>query len=149
LSTCPAFGVEQLELLKPSASNKCTRCDRPDDVNNYNKLARNLLFTDKRVSKKSNYFDLRKATHDKETPKRFMGKTIPATLFYQTVTSSSKIVKRGHQNGELCLLQMVSRRRTEKLTQTNRRRLRQREVVIWRLLRKKANIDYKDYSREW
>ena len=73
LSTCPAFGVEQLELLKPSASNKCTRCDRPDDVNNYNKLARNLLFTDKRVSKKSNYFDLRKATLDKETPKRFMG----------------------------------------------------------------------------
>ena len=71
--TSSAFGIEQLELLKPSASNKCTRCDRPDDVNNYNKLARNLLFTDKRVSKKSNYFDLRKATLDKETPKRFMG----------------------------------------------------------------------------
>ena len=32
LSTCPAFGVEQLELLKPSASSKCTRCDRPDMV---------------------------------------------------------------------------------------------------------------------
>ena len=71
--TCPAFGVEQLELLKPLASNKCTRCDRPDSVNNYNKLARNLLSTDNRVSKKSNYFDLRKATLDKETPKRFMG----------------------------------------------------------------------------
>ena len=73
LFTCPAFGVEQLELLKPSASNKCTRCDRPDSVNNYNKLARNLLSTDNRVSKKSNYFDLRKATLDKETPRRFMG----------------------------------------------------------------------------
>ena len=73
LSTCPAFGVEQLELLKPSASNNCTRCDRPDSVNNYNKLARNLLSTDNRVSKKSNYFDLRKATLDRETPKRFMG----------------------------------------------------------------------------
>ena len=69
----PAFGVEQLELLKPSASNKCTRCDRPDNGNNYNKLARDLLSTDNRVSKKSNYFDLRKATLDRETPKRFMG----------------------------------------------------------------------------
>ena len=73
LSTCPAFGVEQLELLKPSASNKCTRCDRPDNGNNYNKLARELLSTDNRVSKKGNYFDLRKATLDKETPRRFMG----------------------------------------------------------------------------
>ena len=73
LSTCPAFGVEQLELLKPSASNKCTRCDRPDSVNNYNKLARNLLSTDNKISKNSNYFDLRKATLDKETPKHFMG----------------------------------------------------------------------------
>ena len=73
LSTCPAFGVEQLELLKPSAPNNCTRCDRPDSVNNYNKLARNLLSTDNRVSKKSNYFDLRKATLDRETPNRFMG----------------------------------------------------------------------------
>ena len=73
LSTCPAFGVEQLELLKPSASNKCTRCDRPDSVNNYNKLARNLLSTDNKISKNSNYYDLRKATLDKETPKRFMG----------------------------------------------------------------------------
>ena len=73
LSTCPAFGVEQLELLKPSASKKCTRCDRPDNGNNYNKIARNLLSTDNRVSKKSNYFDLRKATLDKETPKRFVG----------------------------------------------------------------------------
>ena len=34
LLTSPAYGVEQLELLKPSASNKCTRCDRPDSVNN-------------------------------------------------------------------------------------------------------------------
>ena len=73
LSTCPAFGVEQLELLKPSASKKCIRCDHPDNGNNYNKLARDLLSTDNRVSKKSNYFDLRKATLDKETPKRFMG----------------------------------------------------------------------------
>jgi hypothetical protein len=73
LLTSSAFGVEQLELLKPSVSNKCTRCDRPDNVNNYNKLARNLVSTDNRVSKKSNYFDLRKATLDKETPKRFMG----------------------------------------------------------------------------
>ena len=73
LSTSPAFGVEQLELLKPSASNKCTRCDRPDSVNNYNKLARNLLSTDNKISKNSHYFDLRKATLDKETPKRFMG----------------------------------------------------------------------------
>ena len=72
LLTSPAYGVEQLELLKPSASKKCTRCDRPND-NNYNKLARDLLSTDNRVSKKSNYFDLRKATLDKETPKRFMG----------------------------------------------------------------------------
>ena len=72
LSTCPAFGVEQLELLKPSASNKFTRCDRPDSVNNYNKLARNLLSTDNKISKNSHYFDLRKATLDKETPKRFM-----------------------------------------------------------------------------
>ena len=73
LLTSPAYGVEQLELLKPSASKKCTRCDRPDNGNNYNKLARDLLSTDNRISKKSNYFDLRKATLDKETPKRFMG----------------------------------------------------------------------------
>ena len=73
LLTSSAFGVEQLELLKPSASNKCTRCDRPDSVNNYNKLARNLLSTDNKISKNSNYFDLRKATLDKEIPKRFMG----------------------------------------------------------------------------
>ena len=73
LLTSPAYGVEQLELLKPSASKKCTRCDRPDNGNNYDKLARNLLSTDNKISKKSNYFDLRKATLDKETPKRFMG----------------------------------------------------------------------------
>ena len=73
LLTSLAFGVEQLELLKPSASNRCTRCDRPDSVNNYNKIARNLLSTDNKISKKSNYFVLRKATLDKETPKRFMG----------------------------------------------------------------------------
>ena len=73
LLTCPAFGVEQLELLEPSESKKCIRCDRPDNGNNYNKLARDLLSTDNRVSKKSNYFDLRKATLDKENPKRFMG----------------------------------------------------------------------------
>ena len=72
LLTSSAFGVEQLELLKPSASKKCIHCDRPND-NNYNKLARDLLSTDNRVSKTSNYFDLRKATLDKETPKRFMG----------------------------------------------------------------------------
>ena len=73
LLTSPAYGVEQLELLKPSASKKCTRCDRPDNGNNYNKLARDLLSIDNRVSKKSNYFELRQATLDKETPKRFMG----------------------------------------------------------------------------
>ena len=73
LLTSPAYGVEQLELLKPSASKKCTRCDRPDNGNNYNKLARDLLSVDNRVSKKSNYFELRQATLDKETPKRFMG----------------------------------------------------------------------------
>ena len=73
LLTSPAYGVEQLELLKPSESKKCIRCDRPDNGNNYNKLARDLLSTDNRVRKKSNYFDLRKATLDKETPKRFMG----------------------------------------------------------------------------
>ena len=73
LLTCPAFGVEQLELLEPSESKKCIRCDRPDNGNNYDKLARNLLSTDNKISKKSNYFDLRKATLDKETPKRFMG----------------------------------------------------------------------------
>ena len=72
LLTSSAFGVEQLELLKPSASKKCIHCDRPND-NNYNKLARDLLSTDNRVSKTSNYFDLRRATLDKETPKRFMG----------------------------------------------------------------------------
>jgi len=72
LLTSSAFGVEQLELLKPSASKKCIHCDRPND-NNYNKLARDLISTDNRVSKTSNYFDLRKATLDKETPKRFMG----------------------------------------------------------------------------
>ena len=37
----------------------------------------------------------------------------------------------------------------EKLTQQDRRRLRQCEVVIWRLLHKKAGLDYGDYSREW
>jgi hypothetical protein len=73
LLTCPAFGVEQLELLEPSESKKCIRCDRPDNDNNYNKLARDLLTTDNKILKKSNYFDLRKATLDKETPKRFMG----------------------------------------------------------------------------
>ena len=73
LLTCPAFGVEQLELLEPSESKKCIRCDRPDNDNNYNKLARDLLTTDKKISKNSNYFELRKATLDKETPKRFMG----------------------------------------------------------------------------
>ena len=72
LLTCPAFGVEQLELLEPSESKKCIRWDRPND-NNYNKLARDLLTTDNKISKTSNYFDLRKATLDKETPKRFMG----------------------------------------------------------------------------
>ena len=72
LLTSSAFGVEQLELLKPSASKKCIHCDRPND-NSYNKLARDLLSTDNRVSKTSNYFDLRRATLDKETPKRFMG----------------------------------------------------------------------------
>ena len=73
LLTCPAFGVEQLELLEPSESKKCIRCDRPDNGNNYNKLARDLLTTDNKILKKSNYFDLRKATLDRETPKRFMG----------------------------------------------------------------------------
>ena len=73
LLTCPASGVEQLELLEPSESKKCIRCDRPDNDNNYNKLARDLLTTDNKILKKSNYFDLRKATLDKETPKRFMG----------------------------------------------------------------------------
>ena len=73
LLTCPAFGVEQLELLEPSESKKCIRCDRPDNDNNYNKLARDLLTVDNKISKTSNYFDLRKATLDKETPKRFMG----------------------------------------------------------------------------
>ena len=73
LLTSSAFGVEQLELIKPSASKKCIRCDRPDNDNNYNKLARDLLTTDKKISKNSNYFELRKATLDKETPKRFMG----------------------------------------------------------------------------
>ena len=69
-----AFGVEQLELLKTSESKKCIRCDRPDNDNNYNKLARDLLTTDNTILKKSNYFDLRKATLDKETPKSFMGR---------------------------------------------------------------------------
>ena len=73
LLTSSAFGVEQLELLKPSESKKCIRCDRPDNDNNYNKLARDLLTTDNKISKTSNYFDLRKATLDKEIPKRFMG----------------------------------------------------------------------------
>ena len=73
LLTYPAFGVEQLELLKPSESKKCIRCDRPDNGNNYNKLARDLLTVDNKISKTSNYFDLRKATLDKEIPKRFMG----------------------------------------------------------------------------
>ena len=43
------------------------------DNKNYNKLARDLLNTDNKVRKNSNYFDLRKATLDRETPKRFMG----------------------------------------------------------------------------
>ena len=73
LLTSSAFGVEQLELLKPSESQKCIRCDRPDNGNNYNKLAGHLLSKDNKISKTSNYFDLRKATLDKETPKRFMG----------------------------------------------------------------------------
>ena len=73
LLTCPAFGVEQLELLEPSESKKCIRCDRPDNDNNYNKLARDLLTTDNKILKKSNYFEMRKATLDKEIPKRFMG----------------------------------------------------------------------------
>ena len=73
LFTCPAFGVEQLELTKPSESQKCIHCDRPDNNKNYNKLARDLLNTDNKVRKNSNYFDLRKATLDRETPKRFMG----------------------------------------------------------------------------
>ena len=73
LLTCPAFGVEQLELLKPSESKKCIRCDRPDNDNNYNELVRDLLTTDNKILKKSNYFEMRKATLDKETPKRFMG----------------------------------------------------------------------------
>ena len=73
LFTCPAFGVEQLELTKPSKSKKCIHCDRPDNNRNYNKLARDLLNTDNKVRKNSNYFDLRKATLDRETPKRFMG----------------------------------------------------------------------------
>ena len=73
LLTCPAFGVEQLELLEPSESKKCIRCDRPDNDNNYNKLARDLLTIDNKILKKSNYFEMRKTTLDKETPKRFMG----------------------------------------------------------------------------
>ena len=73
LLTYPAIGVEQLELFKPSESKKCIRCDRPDNDNNYNKLARDLLTTDNTVRKNSNYFELRKATLDKETPTRFMG----------------------------------------------------------------------------
>ena len=73
LLTSPTFGVEQLELLKPSESKKCIRCDRSDNGNNYNKLARDLLTVDNKISKTSNYFDLRKATLDKEIPKRFMG----------------------------------------------------------------------------
>jgi hypothetical protein len=73
LLTSPTFGVEQLELLKPSESQKCIRCDRPDNGNNYNRLAGHLLSKDNKISKTSNYFDLRKATLDKETPKRFMG----------------------------------------------------------------------------
>ena len=73
LLTCPAFGVEQLELLEPSESKKCIRCDRPDNDNNYNELVRDLLTTDNKILKKSDYFEMRKATLDKETPKRFMG----------------------------------------------------------------------------
>ena len=49
LLTCIAFGVEQLELLKPSASKKCIRCDRPGK--NYSKLARDLLTTDNKILK--------------------------------------------------------------------------------------------------
>ena len=37
----------------------------------------------------------------------------------------------------------------EKLTQKNHRRLRHCEVVIWRVLHKKAGLDYGDYSRQW
>ena len=37
----------------------------------------------------------------------------------------------------------------KKLTQQDRTRLRQCEVVIWRLLHKKAGLDYGDYSAAW
>ena len=37
----------------------------------------------------------------------------------------------------------------KKLTQQDRTRLRQCEVVIWRLLHKKAGRDYGDYSAAW
>ena len=37
----------------------------------------------------------------------------------------------------------------KKLTQQDRTRLRQCEVVIWRLLHKKAGLDYEDYSAAW
>ena len=37
----------------------------------------------------------------------------------------------------------------EKLTQKDRRRLLLCKVVIWRLLHKKAVLDYGDYIREW
>ena len=37
----------------------------------------------------------------------------------------------------------------KKLTQQDRTRLRQCEVVIWRLLHKKAGLDYEDYRAAW
>ena len=37
----------------------------------------------------------------------------------------------------------------EKLTRQDRTRLHQCEVVIWRLLHKKAGLDYGDYSAAW
>ena len=37
----------------------------------------------------------------------------------------------------------------KKLSQQDRTRLRQCEVVIWRLLHKKAGLDYGDYSAAW
>ena len=37
----------------------------------------------------------------------------------------------------------------KKLTQQDRTRLRQCEVVIWRLLHKKAGLGYEDYSAAW
>ena len=37
----------------------------------------------------------------------------------------------------------------KKLSQQDRTRLRQCEVVIWRLMHKKAGLDYGDYSAAW